>query len=626
MKLPAAILTLLIASAVPVAAQNSFPPPKPGAATMPPAGLIMPPPLVIAPPAPAGAQASLPAQMPFPDLPSVPLDSDRDAQGIAQETARTRGAQGRILWVDATANLERCNSAQDIHDLVVQAKNTGFNVIVVDVKPVIGYTTYPSKIAPKLADWKGARLPGDFDPLAVFVREGHAAGLQVCANLAVFSEGHKYFGKGPGYDDPSLQTVLYEATRSVKAPVPFSPSLTIADIPNALPADPDAVAVYTDAAALKRSLPGALVTITDQTGKIMAQVDGAVLPSVSLYVPSQGAILVAQGKSADSLRATTRIGDYLAFATAPRFVPIAGDSNQKVALFVNPNDPAVQQRELDLVQEVVANYAVDGVVFDDRLRFAGINADFSLVSMQQFEQYVGRPIKWPDDIFHYNAFPNQDIVKGPYYQAWRVWRALTIRNWLAKARAIVKFYRPHATLSVYAGSWYGEYGDLGENWAAVDYAGAFDFNSPDWRQTGFASLLDWITTGCYYPTATISEGAASGSVGATVEAAGQLSNKAVDDQTWVYAGIYLEQFSNKNDNFAKALQAAAASTQGVMIFDVSQVTDSKLWPVLAQAFSKPAQAPHEIAGLIDTVRARHASASAPSSSGAEPAGKAGTGL
>ena len=37
----------------------------------------------------------------------------------------------------------------------------------------------------------------------------------------------------------------------------------------------------------------------------------------------------------------------------------------------------VRQRVLDMLTELVRGYAVDGVIFDDRLRYAGINADFS---------------------------------------------------------------------------------------------------------------------------------------------------------------------------------------------------------------------------------------------------------
>jgi hypothetical protein len=39
-----------------------------------------------------------------------------------------------------------------------------------------------------------------------------------------------------------------------------------------------------------------------------------------------------------------------------------------------------------------------------------------------------------------------------------------------------------------------------------------------------------------------------------------------------------------------------------MIFDVSRVNLYNLWPVFADAFSTPTQAPHAVPGLLDSVR------------------------
>jgi hypothetical protein len=237
------------------------------------------------------------------------------------------------------------------------------------------------------------------------------------------------------------------------------------------------------------------------------------------------------------------------------------------------------------------------------MRYAALNADFSDLTKAQFETYVGHKIKWPDDVFQINPYPNQDIIKGPYYNAWLVFRALTIRNWLAQARAIVKAIRPQATVSVYVGSWYGEYAANGSNWAADDFDGPFPFLTSAYRRTGFAGLLDWMTTGCYYTAATMSAG--GDSPGATVEGAGDLSNRAANNATWVYAGLYANQFPNDPDDLKRCIQAAVASTQGIMVFDLSQIIQYNLWPVFQQAFATPAQPPSAIPGLTALMRDQH---------------------
>ncbi len=55
----------------------------------------------------------------------------------------------------------------------------------------------------------------------------------------------------------------------------------------------------------------------------------------------------------------------------------------------------------------------------------------------------------------------------------------------------------------------------------------------------------------------------------------------------------------------QALQAAAASTQGVMVFDLSHNID-QFWPVFQSAFATPAAAPQAVPGLLDDVRRQRA--------------------
>src|SRR5205823_3319845 len=131
------------------------------------------------------------------------------------------------------------------------------------------------------------------------------------------------------------------------------------------------------------------------------------------------------------------------------------------------------------------------------------------------------------------------------------------------------------------------------------------------QKTGWAGLLDWMTTGCYYPTPSVQEAFAAGKIpGASVEAAGQLANRAASDQTWTYAGIGLSDYIGKLDALKGALQAACASTQGVMVFDLSHFDYAKedaekYWAVFAEAFREPAMPPHSVARLTAQLRKDH---------------------
>jgi len=609
-----AALTLL-GFAGPLAAQApTAVPPAPVPVAAPPAVVpAVPPAIVLAPPLVVPLPVPVPTYQPLKSLPPTPLDDADDAVGLAQQMTRTRGLQARIIWIDGTANLNRVNTPEKITALVAQLKKAGFNTIVFDVKPIVGYTLYPSKYAPKLTTWLGGKtLPLSFDPLAAMVTAAHANGLQIVTSMNTFSEGHRDVRYGPGYDHPEWQTTLCEPSLSLMSSTPGAAPFALSDRPNLPPRLPGQIALFTNLEGLK-SQPGTLAAVLDASLRVVALADGAALPALSLSVPPGGSLLTGAGQAGDWLRSYAPIGAQVSLLTNSQFVPISARPEQQVPLMVNPNDPAVQTRLLTMIAEVVRGYGVDGVIFDDRMRYAGANADFSPITHAQFEAFLGHPVRWPDDILTYDvAYPSltKRLIPGPDYEAWNVFRTLTIRNWLASAVATVKAIRPTTTVSVYAGSWYPDYPPLGSNWAADDFSAGLRFLTPSYQKTGFAGLTDWMTTGCYYTLGTIAGAQSTGqSAGSSVEAAGQFSNRAVNDQTWVYAGIALSNYNGHPEQLLQALQGATASTQGVMVFDLSHNID-QFWTTFQTAFATPAAAPQSVPGLLDDLRRQHAAAKA----------------
>ena len=604
---PTSAAALLLCLSLPLAAQPAPKPagpavlPKPAAApppggqapiAVPPPNIAMPPPIsppasppppiVQVPPLTLAPPPAPPAPyVPLKGIPAVPLDDANDAVGIGQQMARAKNVQARVLWIDATANMNRVNTAQKITDLVAQIKKAGFNTIVFDVKPIVGYTMYPSKYAPKLTTWlNGRSIPADFDPLTVMVAQAHANGLQLVASMNVFSEGHRDVKYGPGYQHPEWQSTLYEPALSLMSNAPGATPYPLSDRADRAPRAPDQAAVYTSLTNLK-ALPGTVAAVLSADMHVLAVVDGAALPLLSPSIPAGGSVLVGAGAAGDWLRRNAGLGAQMSMLTNTSFVPISARPEQQVPLMMNPNNPEVQTRILTMIAEVVRGYGVDGVIFDDRMRYAGANADFSPITRTQFEAFLGHPVRWPEDVFQYQvSYPSlsKRIVPGPVYDSWLVFRALTIRNWLASAVATVKAIRPAAQVAVYAGSWYPDYPALGSNWGADDFTAGLRFLTPSYQKTGFAGLIDWLTTGCYYPPARLPMPSRPGVRGGeSVEAAGQLSNRAVNDQTWVYAGIALSNYNGHPELLARALQAATASSQGVMVFDLSHNID-QFWP------------------------------------------------
>ncbi|HVL38981.1 MAG TPA: family 10 glycosylhydrolase [Fimbriimonadaceae bacterium] len=565
-------------------------------------------------PSPAPSLITIPAphgrfesSAPLPSLPPVVLDTLGNNVGIAHMTAKQRNLQCRMLWIDATANIVRTNSEEKIAALVDRIKRAGFNTIVVDVKPIVGFTLHPSKIAPKLTEWRGNTMPANFDPLAIFVREGKKANLSVMISMNAFSEGHRDVKQGIGYDKPDWQTVIYEPKVTARASFPTRPTYPVHEAPNQMPPNEEVLGVFTDAARVPQRPPAdSIAAILSSTGQVLAQVEGSAIRSLSLQVPANGSVAIGFGRAGRFLRSYAQPNDRLEFEGVPHFVKISERPTLQVPLMMNPNHPEVQDYALAVLREVVANYDIDGVLYDDRLRYSGINGDFSEVTRRQFETYVGSRVNWPEDVFRFTIQPNlsRGIIPGKFYDAWMTFRALTLRNWVARARQTVDLARPGTLFGVYAGSWYGEYPNFGSNYASHEFEAGFWFLTEHYQKTGYAALLDVLVTGCYYPTATIAEAlAANTPMGTTIEAAGQLSNRTARDQAWTYAGIALSSFKDRPADLMKALQACVATTQGIMVFDLSHDIDP-MWSVFEQAFATPMAPPHSMRGLLTDVRKR----------------------
>ena len=546
--------------------------------------------------------------VPFPHVVTPSFDEARNGYGIAQRLTRADGLQGRVLWIDATANLERINTVEKIDALVKKIRETGFNTIVLDIKPIVGEVLYPSQIAPKMTEWKGRTLPKEFDPLSVMLAKARENKLSLFVSMNAFSEGHSHFPeRGPGAKRPDWQTVLCEPELRIRVDGEEESAYLLSDRVNQPPRQLDDLALYSDASKLPKLADGAVIAVVDSSYKVLAQFKAANFNPAVLQLPP-GSNLIVGFSSAAGLFVEEKLKPNVVveMLVRPAFVPMGKRTDRQIPLMMNPLYPAVRHRLRNLLIEVAHNYDVDGILFDDRLRFASINADMSDTTRVEFEKWMQKSVDWPRDIFRWEvAWPTlqRRVIPGPLYDAWLTFRAMTLRNWLAETVKTVKTERPSMQVGTYVGSWYPDYPEVGGNWAADDLQVGLRFHTDSFRRTGWANLVDLIITGCYYPVASMRDAAEQGiSVGESVEAAGQFSNRAVNDQSLVYAGISLDKFKGRDKNdLRKVLQAACATTQGVMVFDLSH--DMELfWDTFADVFRIPATAPHAVPGFVAKVR------------------------
>lgn len=532
---------------------------------------------------------------PFPNVAPVRIDRIGSGVGVAQQFARARGLQSRILWVDTTANMERYNTEEKIGALVRNAKEIGFNTIVFDIKPIVGYTIYPSAHTDQLTAWRGRTFPKGFDPIPVFIREAKSQGIKLFVSLNAFSEGHRFAKEqnqnrefangnpGPGYALPDQQSVQVRFLPQVQiegeGAADLSPRMNI----------PDPGRTYT----LYDRAPERGTGFVIANGRIIRSFDGALATGERALIHQAG----------DRVRLRNLTGKRVRLTSEARFVRSGEDQNQ-IPLMMNPFDPRVRERTLAFADEVTTRYEVDGFLYDDRLRYTGWDGDFSPLTRELFEKEIGQKIRWPQDVFEvtYNWDLTTGMRPGRFWEQWWVFRAREMKRFVEQARTVVKSNRPNAVFGIYAGSWFGEYDKYGANYGAETQASGFPWMTRAMRQVGFAAALDLMIGGAYYRVPTIFDAMVMGAPeGRTVEAGAQLINRVVDDEAWAVAGISLDQFYSDPSQVQAALSAAAAASQGVMVFDLSHQFD-RFEPYLRRAFARPAQPPYAQPAFLAEVR------------------------
>jgi hypothetical protein len=283
--------------------------------------------------------------------------------------------------------------------------------------------------------------------------------------------------------------------------------------------------------------------------------------------------------------------------TKDGFIPIT-QQKHKYSAMVNPALEQVQEYELKIIEEIVKKFDIDGIVLD-RVRYDGIYADFSDSSRIKFERWLGRAIKFPEDIF---KIEGDSIIKGRYFKEWLEWRALTIKKFFEKARKIVKSLKPNVLFGDYAGSWYLTYYELGANWASEKYKPEFDWASENYNKTGYAELLDFLCSGLYFYEVTKDEVESKSAIDASkltepgmkatkeilysVEGSAELVKKVTMGVVPVYGSLYVEQYKGEPERFKRAIEMAFEKTDGVMIFDLVHIQNYNLWDDLEEVFKK----------------------------------------
>ncbi|EJW16575.1 S-layer homology domain-containing protein [Paenibacillus alvei] len=245
--------------------------------------------------------------------------------------------------------------------------------------------------------------------------------------------------------------------------------------------------------------------------------------------------------------------------------------------FVNPSNDEGRAYQLKTFEEVIKNYDVDGVVHD-RGRYDNETADFSDITRIKFEQFLqakGKRLQnWPNDIYRYEQ---NTRIYGPLIQEWWEFRSQTIKSFFGEVKALVDSYEASTgrtiQVSSYVGSWYETYYLNGVNWGSANFRyderlGLPDQSvyTPEYYGTGYIEYLDFLMIGAYQTTSK------------EVKKYITLGNIVTNGEVPLYAGISLVNVQSPSMQ-REAFQAGLSTTNGLMLFDASQIN----WPIAAAA-------------------------------------------
>ena len=117
---------------------------------------------------------------------------------------KTQNEKPKYLWMCGQGNFARFTDRDTISHYLELAKQTGFNNIVVDVKPNEGNALYKSKIVAPLTKVKDFEYTRDWDYLQYVIDECRRLGMKVTASACVFPAGVPKYQRGPAYEDSTL--------------------------------------------------------------------------------------------------------------------------------------------------------------------------------------------------------------------------------------------------------------------------------------------------------------------------------------------------------------------------------------------------------------------------------------
>ncbi len=254
-------------------------------------------------------------------------------------------------------------------------------------------------------------------------------------------------------------------------------------------------------------------------------------------------------------------------------------------IFVNPANDEVVEYELSLIKEVIEGYEIDGIVLD-RVRYVGLSADFSALTMKKWKEAAQITEKVePWDIYQLDKVDGEiKINYGKYFGSFNTFRAQMVHDFICKVRNIVTEADKKVEFIDYTGSWYPEYYMVAANWASKQHIET-SYPATDgevYAVTGYIEQIDRMLSGFYYEDVTIEE-ARKHNMPAdwySVEGAADIAYGVTHREKPIIGSLYLFQYNQKPEDITRAVDMCFKTSDGCMLFDLCYLVQNDWWSLV----------------------------------------------
>ena len=254
--------------------------------------------------------------------------------------------------------------------------------------------------------------------------------------------------------------------------------------------------------------------------------------------------------------------------------------------FFNPLHPDVQDYLCDLLRDLAAYEDLDGIILD-RGRFNSMQSDFSELTKEAFEEYIGEEVDFLRDVMpagHSGTINSDMPYQYKHLKKWLEFRAKIIHDFMTKAEEAVHSVNSDIKFGVYVGGWYSTYYDVGVNWASPNYNTASAFSrwaTPEYKNYGYADIMDHMLIGAY-----ASPGGVYGSNEWTMQGFCSLAMTRImgacplvcggpDVGNWDANDNYT--VAQEHDAVTKSVKACYDACDGYFLFDMIHLKKGDMW-------------------------------------------------